>query len=142
MNGEMCEANATYQKIYSKAKESIYIIDDYISIDTLLRLKHITSNIRITIFSDNKYNGLRLSEYNQFAEEYPNINISFIKNKDIFHDRYIILDYDTKDEKVYHCGSSSKDAGKRITTIAESRDTKIYRSMISNILQHTSLTLK
>lgn len=51
MNGEMCEANSTYQKIYSKAKKSIYIVDDYISLNTLLMLKHIPSNICVTIFS-------------------------------------------------------------------------------------------
>jgi len=76
MNGEMCEANSTYQKIYSKAKKSIYIVDDYISLNTLLMLKHISSNIKVTIFSDNKQNHLRLEEYNQFITEYHNIGVT------------------------------------------------------------------
>lgn len=41
----------------------------------------------------------------------------------IFHDRYIILDYGTDKEKVYLCGSSSKDSGARTTTILEDSDT-------------------
>lgn len=142
MNGEMCEANTTYQKIYSKAKKSIYIIDDYISLDTLLMLKHISSNINVVIFSDNKQNHLRLTEYNQFITEYPSIMIDFKKNNTMFHDRYIILDYGTKSEKVYHCGASSKDAGKKITTITESKDKTIYKDMIDIILQHPQLVLK
>ena len=142
MNGEMCEANTTYQKIYGKAKKSIYIIDDYISLDTLLMLKHISSNINVVIFSDNKQNHLRLTEYNQFITEYPSIMIDFKKNNTMFHDRYIILDYGTKNEKVYHCGASSKDAGKKITTITESKDKTIYKDMIDIILQHPQLVLK
>lgn len=141
MNGEMCEASSTYQKIYSKAKKSIYIIDDYISLNTLLMLKHISPNINITIFSDNKQNYLRLSEYNQFAIEYPNIHINFKQNNNLFHDRYIVIDYETKNEKVYHCGASSKDAGKKITTVAESKDTKVYSNLINTILQHELLVL-
>ncbi len=141
MNGEICEANTTYQKIYSKSKKSIYIIDDYISLNTLLMLKHIGSNIDIAIFSDNKQNHLRLTEYNQFITEYPNIHIRFIQNSNIFHDRYIILDYGTKSEKVYHCGASSKDAGKKITTITESKEKKMYKDMVNTVLQHQPLIL-
>lgn len=141
MNGEMCEANFTYQKIYNKAKKSIYIIDDYISLSTLLMLKHISSNINIIIFSDNKQNHLRLAEYNQFRTEYPNVLIDFKKNGNVFHDRYIIIDYGVKTEKVYHCGASSKDAGKKITTITESRDTKIYEFLIDSILNNNTLIL-
>ena len=77
MNGELCEAAATYQKIYSKAKKSIYIIDDYISLHTLLLFRHI--------------------------------------------------------------GASSKDAGRKITTITESKDKKIYHDMIETLQQHQPL---
>lgn len=76
------------------------------------------------------------------ATEYPSIMIDFKKNNTMFHDRYIILDYGTKSEKVYHCGASSKDAGKKITTITESKDKTIYKDMIDIILQHPQLVLK
>lgn len=142
MNGEMCEANVTYQKIYSKAKKSIFIIDNYISLDTLLMLKNVASTVNVIIFSDNKGKDFHLSTYGQFTKEYPNINIKFISNNDIFHDRYVILDYKTKNEKIYHCGASSKDAGRRITTITESQDVKMYKNMIDEILQHPLLILK
>ena len=99
MNGELCEAAATYQKIYSKAKKSIYIIDDYISLHTLLLFRHIGAGIDIVIYSDNKQGHLSLKEYNQFITEYPHIHLRFVQNNHIFHDRYIILDHSTKTEK-------------------------------------------
>ena len=39
------------------------------------------------------------------------------KTGGIFHDRFIVLDYGTADERVFLCGASSKDAGARITII-------------------------
>jgi len=41
------------------------------------------------------------------------------KTGGIFHDRFIVLDYGTADERVFLCGASSKDAGARITSIVE-----------------------
>ena len=38
------------------------------------------------------------------------------KTGGIFHDRFIVLDYGTADERVFLCGASSKDAGARITS--------------------------
>lgn len=38
------------------------------------------------------------------------------------HDRYIILDYGKRSEKIYHCGVPSKDAGKKTTAIMEVQD--------------------
>ena len=38
------------------------------------------------------------------------------KTGGIFHDRFIVLDYRTADERVFLCGASSKDAGARITS--------------------------
>lgn len=32
------------------------------------------------------------------------------------HDRFIVLDYDDNDERIFHCGASSKDAAVKLTT--------------------------
>lgn len=60
----------------------------------------------------------------------------------IFHDRYIILDYGTNDEKIFLCGASSKDAGGRITSILEDPDRKKYEFMIKDLLKNKQLVLK
>ena len=57
------------------------------------------------------------------------------------HDRYIILDQGTKDMKVYHCGASSKDAGRRITTITRIAGIDEYKNMIVSLLSNPSLIL-
>ena len=58
------------------------------------------------------------------------------KTGGIVHDRYIILDYNTKYERIYHCGSSSKDSGKRITTIMESYDNSLYHTIIDDLISN------
>jgi hypothetical protein len=60
----------------------------------------------------------------------------------MFHDRYIIIDYNTDNEKIYHCGASSKDAGKRINTITEIKDTVVYIDLIDSIMNNQELILK
>ena len=49
----------------------------------------------------------------------------------IFHDRFIVLDYGTADERVFLCGASSKDAGARITSIVEDYGIAKYNSVIA-----------
>ena len=141
MNGETVEADICYENIYAKAKKKIYVIDNYIGLKTLIPLKSL-NNVEIIIFSDNINKGLTKIEYKDFCKEYPNVNIKFIKTNNIFHDRYIILDYKLNSETIYHCGASSKDAGKKITTISEIENKDIYYQMIDELLKNESLILK
>ena len=53
------------------------------------------------------------------------------KTDGIFHDRFIVLDYGTADERVFLCGASSKDAGARITSIVEDYGIAKYNSVIA-----------
>lgn len=137
LNGQIVESDLAYSMIYSSAKKSIFIIDNYIDLKTLVLLKNI--KVDITIFSDNINKGLHKIEYLDFKKEYPNINISFKKTNGIFHDRYIILDYRSKEEKIYLCGASSKDSGKKITSIIQIDDIKIFHNIISQIINNNEL---
>ena len=65
-----------------------------------------------------------------------------IKSGHKLHDRYIILDDGTKAMKVYHCGTSSKDAGKTITTITELHDTAVYTALLRQLMENGELKLK
>ena len=140
-NGQKVESNLAYQNIYEKANKTIYIIDNYINLKTLVLLKNIKENIEVIIFTDNKNNGLHKLEYKDFLKEYKNINIKFKKTNNIIHDRYIILDYDSETETIYHCGASSKDSGNKITTITKISENNIYHNMIDNLLQNRTLIL-
>ena len=44
--------------------------------------------------------------------------------------------------EVYHCGASSKDAGKRITSIARPKDVSDYVGMVGSLLANKPLTLR
>ena len=134
LNGQPIEANLAYKDIYSIAKKSIYIVDNYIGVKTLVLLKDVPSLVEVIIFSDNIGKGLHTLEYQDFCEEYPFRKITFQKSGGEFHDRYIIIDWNTEHQKIYHCGASSKDAGQRITSITEVVDQMIYTDLINNLL--------
>ena len=142
LDGQPFKADVAYQKIYRSAKRSIIIVDDYIGVKTLNHLVHAKPGVKLTIISDNKLRLLKLSEYNDFLKEYPTRAVDFIRSKDRTHDRYIVLDNDTAGMKIYHCGASSKDAGKRITTITLLSDAKEYKGMIDSLLKNDKLILK
>ena len=134
LNGEKTEANNAYQSIYESANKSIYIVDDYIDIKTLQLLKVCKAEIEIIIFSDNRgQNNLNKNFVKDFISD-TGFNIKFKKNNNRFHDRYIILDYDTEYEKLYHCGASSKDAGKKLCAINKIENTEMIHSVIDKLL--------
>ena len=142
LNGEPIEANLAYKDIYSIAKKSIYIVDNYIGVKTLVLLKDVPSSVEVIIFSDNIGKGLHTLEYQDFYQEYPFRKITFQKSGGEFHDRYIIIDWNTEHQRIYHCGASSKDAGQRITSITEVVDQMIYTDLINNLLKNPVLKLK
>lgn len=141
LNGEKVEADIAYQSIYKLAKESVYVIDNYADIKTLQLLKCLNSNIEIILFTDNKgKNNLNSNFINDFKTD-SCLNISLKKNNNIFHDRYIVLDYCARSEVIYHCGASSKDAGNKITTITKIEEKELYKSLIAKILNNEELKL-
>lgn len=142
LNGNPFKADVVYDEIYGQAKKSIFIVDNYIGLKTLEKLINIQDGVNVSIFSDNLAKSLRKNTYMDFCKEYPNLNIQLFQSGGNFHDRYIILDYGTGDEKIYLCGSSSKDAGGRITTILEDPDRTKYDSMIKDLLKNNQLVLK
>jgi hypothetical protein len=142
LNGQPVESDLAYQQIYTLANKSIAIIDNYISLKTLVLFKHAKQNVSVTIYTDNTNNGLHKVEFDDFCKEYSGLKIDIRKADNIFHDRYIILDYNTSDEKIYHCGSSSKDGGRKVTTITKIDDTSIYKPLLAQLQKKQTLVLK
>ena len=115
-NGNPARADEAYMDIYSNAAKTVYIIDNYINIKTLRLLQNVKAGVKVTVFSDNLRNQLHASDRVDFQVEFPSIPVDFITTGGIMHDRFIVLDYGSKDERFYHCGASSKDAAIRLTT--------------------------
>lgn len=141
LDGHPFKADLAYDEIYTHAKKTIYIVDNYIGIKTLELLINVSPDVEIIIFSDNLLKGLRENTYADFRKEYPSLKISICASGGIFHDRYIILDYDTDDERIFHCGASSKNAGERVTTILEDPDTGKYHGLVDKLLENERLEL-
>ena len=141
MDGEKVESDIAYQRIYSMAKQSVYLIDDYIDVKTIQLLKSCNSGVRIIVFSDNKAkNSLTQSFIADFKADRSDLHIELKKSKGRFHDRYIILDYPDK-TRLFHCGASSKDGGNKITTIMEVENPETYLNLIFDILLNEELIL-
>ena len=144
LNGQLAKADVTYIDIYSQAKHSIHIVDDYINIKTLYLLQEVKPEVKVTIFSDNNYNKLHASDYADFQREFQNIAIDFIRTQKTFHDRFIVLDYDTDDERVFHCGGSSKDGGNKVMAITEFLDGLVKKGIhdeVAKLLSNPALIL-
>lgn len=145
LNGQPAKADETYIDIYSKAKSTLYIVDNYIGIKTLRLLRDVRPEVDIIIFSDNLSN-MHLSDYADFHMEFPSKTVSFRQTQRTTHDRFIVLDFGTKDEKMYHCGASSKDAGTRLmTAITELTDEDFkdsYRKVIRKYLTNPVVILR
>lgn len=76
-----------------------------------------------------------------FKKEYSSIMIRFQRNNGKYHDRYLVIDYNTENETIYHCGASSKDAGDKITTILTIENTAIYHQIFDELLKNPRLDL-
>ena len=92
------------------------IVDNYINLKTLMLLQSVQPNVVVTIFSDNLHNQLHATDYADFQTEFSSIPLTFITTDGIMHDRFIVLDYGEQEERIFHCGASSKDAAVKLTT--------------------------
>ena len=95
-NTKFSSADEVYESVYRQAKSSIYVVDNYIGLRTLVHLKNSPTGVNIILFSDNVGNNkLHNIEYTDFCKEYPTVKLSMKKTGGIFHDRFIVLDYGT-----------------------------------------------
>lgn len=132
--GQKLEADIAYIEIYQQAKKLIYVVDDYMNAKSLQHLSQKADGVEVVLFTENGKGGrgfLTNSLVTDFQNEYPTIRIK--PNSDC-HDRLIVLDYGEEIEKVYHCGASSKDAGKKLCAINQITETAIIHPVIDRLL--------
>lgn len=145
MNGDKIEADVAYTKIYKSAKKSIYVIDNYIGLKTLELLRAARDKTQIIVFSDNVKNKDMLTKniLDDFRKDYPNIDLNLKIAGKKYHDRYIAIDYGTENEAFYLCGSSSKDAGNKISSITKIEESSkdMYHDMFSKMLNNKDLKI-
>jgi hypothetical protein len=136
LNGQKLEADIAYTQIYGMARKSVIIVDNYMDVKTLDLLRCVAKGVTITIVSD-QYGQTRLTDSmrDDFKATRPDVVLEDVKPAgNIFHDRYIYLDCGTPDEKLFHCGASSKDAGNKITTIVRLEDVAGYKAIFERFM--------
>lgn len=118
--GQIFDAYTLLLDLFDSAKEEIIIVDNYASKELLKVLKNIDK--KIIIVSKN-IDDILVRKYN---DEYSNIEF---KSLDIFHDRFLIIDR----KKLYSCGASFKDLGKKCFAINEIESKKLIDNLIDRI---------
>ena len=132
--GQKFEADAAYIDIYQQALVSIYVVDDYMNAKTLQLLSQKNQGVEVVLFTENGQGrkGFLTSEVvKDFAEQYSPI---CIKSNPDCHDRLIVLDYGQPTEQAFHCGASSKDAGKKLCAINKIENTGMVHPVIDKLL--------
>ncbi|MBO5530915.1 MAG: ORF6N domain-containing protein, partial [Fibrobacter sp.] len=140
LNGQRLEADVAYTQIYGMAKKSVLIVDDYLDVKTLDLLRCVAKGVSVKIFSEQHgHTRLTGSMLADFRAARPDVELDDVcTTGNMFHDRYIYLDFGTDSEKLFHCGASSKDAGNKITTIMQLEDIAGYRALFERLLQDLS----
>ena len=91
------------------------MVDDYVNTKTLQLLSQKKTGVEVILFTENGHGRkgfLTTAVVNDFATQYPPLHIK--PNPDC-HDRWIVIDYGLSTKCAYHCGASSKDAGKKVS---------------------------
>ncbi len=132
--GQKFEADAAYVEIYQQATTSIYVVDDYMNTKTLQLLSQKKQGVEVILFTENGHgrNGfLTTAVVNDFINQYPPLHI---KSNPDCHDRLIVIDYGLSTEQAYHCGASSKDAGKKLCAINKIENKAMIHPVIDSLL--------
>ena len=118
--GQIYDAYSLLIDIFNTSKESIIIIDNYISKELLDILSK--TERKVTIYTKVIDNNL----INKYNSQYHNVTI---KINNSFHDRFIIID----NKVLYHCGASFKDLCKKCFAINKIEGKEILCNIL-NIL--------
>ena len=123
---DIYDAYSVLLEIFDIAKEEIIIIDNYMGKILLDKLRNI--NRKIVVISSNIDKTLTKKYIKQYN------NVSFINN-DSYHDRFIIIDR----KRVFHCGASFKDLGKKCFAINEIENKIEKEKLINDVLTNCSI---
>ena len=132
--GQKFEADAAYIDIYQQAISSIYVVDDYMNTKTLQLLSQKNQGVEVILFTENGHGRkgfLTEAVVKDFRNQYPPLRL---KSNSDCHDKWIIIDYGLSTEQVYHCGASSKDAGKKLCAINKLENREVVHPMINKLL--------
>ena len=133
LDGQKLESDVAFTKIYSMAKKTIIIIDNYVGVKTLDLLRGIAKNASVQIFSEELNGKITPAIKADYEKARPDVSLKIDRPNRKFHDRYVFLDYGLPSEKLFHCGASSKDGGNKITTIMQIECPEMYHPIVEEL---------
>ena len=104
-DGQVFDAYIFVADLVKRAKENIYLIDNYVDETVLTLLSKRDENVTATIYTKSIPKQLQL-DLKKHNSQYPEIKVVEFKEA---HDRFLILD----EKECYHIGASLKDLGKK-----------------------------
>ena len=123
---DIYDAYSVLLEILNLSREEVIIIDNYMGKTLLDELRKI--NRKIIIISSNINDTLKKKYLKQYN------NIKFINNES-YHDRFIIIDR----KRVFHCGASFKDLGKKCFAINEIENKIENGKIINDVITNCSI---
>ena len=105
-NGQLWDACSLIEKLISRAKTTILLIDNWIGIDTLDMLAKKQCGVMVEVITSKRGYKLAASDIAKFNAQYPTLAVHFSEN---FHDRFLVID----NIELYLIGASLKDLGKK-----------------------------
>ena len=111
-DGQLWDACSLAEKLVSRAKKSIVLVDNWIGPGTLDILAKKRKGVAVRVVTSMRGNKLAASDVAKFNEQYPTLTVT---TSAAFHDRFLILD----ENEVYLIGASFKDLGKKCFAFAK-----------------------
>lgn len=119
-DGEFYDAYSILIDIFNESKDEIIIIDNYAGKKLLDIIKNIDK--KIIIISSNIDKILKY----KYELQYKNV---IFKDNNTFHDRFILIDRN----RLYSCGASFKDLGKKCFALNEIDSKEIIKNFINKL---------
>ena len=125
-DGQMWDAMFCIEKLISKARRSIVLIDDNVDNQTLDILSRKQDKVSAILVTDDRNTRLTAKEEQSFNDQFGGLEVRYSRK---FHDRFLILD----DEELYYCGASLKDAGRKVFALGQIHDNEYLQGILSRI---------
>ena len=103
-DGQVFDARMFATRHILSAKESIFLIDNWVDVATLDILSKKADDVTIEIVTSGRGNRLSIGDIANFNEQYGGLTVRESPN---FHDRFLVID----DRALYLIGASLKDLG-------------------------------
>ena len=122
--GQIFDAYAKFENFIQTAKKEIVLIDNYVDLSVLERLRKKQQGVNVTIYTLPNTR-LTAQDVRTFNAQYPTLTL---RHTTAMHDRFLIIDNTT----LYHIGASLKDLGKKCFAF-EILDSSLIGAIMGNL---------